>query len=185
MLPAVAATVATAIATVETAATTFATAAATTVAATATAAAATTAVAAATTAAATTVAAASATATTACRTFFTWTGFIDSKLTAHEFLAVLSIDRGIHGFCRVHGHEGKATRTAAFAIHREEDFGDTTVLGKQLTNVLFLSGEGQIAHVHLGIHIFRCWVQSSASCQNQPRSSVYEHQRIQNHLMND
>jgi hypothetical protein len=76
----------------------------------------------------------------------------------------LRIDRSVHGFCGVHGHEGKATRTAAFTVHRQEDFGDATILGEQLTNVLFLSGEGQIAHIHLGIHIV-------VECSRLPRAS--------------
>lgn len=109
-----------------------------------------------TTAAATTVAATATAAaiTTACGTLFTGTSFVDGKLSAHEFLAVLRVDRGIHGFCGIHGNEGKPTWAAALAVHRQEDFGDATVLGEQLTNVLLLSGEGQIAHIHLGIHIF-------------------------------
>ena len=152
--------------TVIAAATTAALAAAVTVAATATAAATVTTTATAVTIAATataatttvTTTAAAAVATTAtaaaCRAFFTRTCFVDGELAAHEFLAVLRVDRSIHGFCGVHGHEGEPARASALAVHRQEDFGDATVLGEQLTNVLLLSGEGQIAHVHLGIHIF-------------------------------
>jgi hypothetical protein len=156
-------------ATTAAAATTVAAAAATTVAAaaattTVAAAAATTTVAAAASAAATTVAAAAsaaaatvaATATaaaTTCWALFFRTGFIDCEVATSEILAIQTLNCSRHGLRSIHANESKATWASAFTVNWEKDVCDNAELGEKLADIDIASFEGEIPHVHLGIHI--------------------------------
>ena len=169
----------TAAAAIATATITTATAAAT-VAATATAAATTT-VTATATAAATTVTATTAAATKAAWTLFLRTSFIDGQGTALEVEAVQGLDSRLHRLCRRHGHESKATWAAGFAVHRKVDVGDITILREQFTHVEFGRAEGQIAHIHLGIHyqVISSGLDSLLIPDMAPDAGFNAHHRIQ------
>ncbi len=136
------------------------TTAATTVAAATTTAAATTCSAAATTVAATACAAAATTvAATACAAaaattwaLFTRTGFIDCEQTTTEIFAIQARNGSLHRFRGVHADKRKPTRTTAVTIDRKEDICYAAVLREKICD--FLSGgfEGEVPHIHLGIH---------------------------------
>ena len=145
-------TAATTVATTATATTSSATtsSATTSSATTATAASATTATAA--SAAATIATASAATTTEASGAFFTRAGFIDREKSTAKIFAIQASDRGLHGIGCVHADEGKSTRAAAIAIHRQENIGDASELAEKVGNILGGGFEGQVAHIHLGIH---------------------------------
>jgi len=154
--------------------------AATTVAA-ATAAAATAAAATATAATSTAVATAAATATTAAttaategRTFFTWACFVDSQGAALELLAVERLDGGFHAFFVRHRDEGESTWATGFAIHDEAYFGDCSVLAEKFVEIALSAGEGEIPHIHLGVH-------SAFADRPAAASSTVPEDRVSNH----
>ena len=107
------------------------------------------------TAFATTVAATATAATTvaACWAIFFRTGFIDGQVATTEVFFVEATDGFIHGGLGVHGHESKATRTTGVAVHGQVDVSNGAVVGEEGADVVFGGSEGQIAHIHFGIHI--------------------------------
>jgi hypothetical protein len=150
----VAATAITAIPLLTTAAAATTAAVAATATAAATTAVATTATAAATTAVATTATAATTTATAeAAWAFFFRTCFVNGEVTTTKIFAIQPLNRGSHSFWSVHRDESETTRAAAFTIDWEEDVGNGAKLGEKLTNIYIGSFEGEIPHIHLGVHI--------------------------------
>ena len=148
-----------AIATVTATVAATATAAATTVTAAATAAATTTVTATAAAAAAATVTAATATAaaaTTVSWAFFTWAGFVDGQRTAHEILAVESLDDGVSTLPIGHGGERETAWAAGHFVHHNEDFAHLAVLREEITDVLFSGIEGKISDVEFVVHCLWC-----------------------------
>jgi hypothetical protein len=139
------------------AATTAAVAATATAAATTAVATTATAAAAATTAVATTATAATAATTTATAeaawAFFFRTCFVNGEVTTTKIFAIQPLNRGSHSFWSVHRDESETTRAAAFTIDWEEDVGNGAKLGEKLTNIYIGSFEGEIPHIHLGVHI--------------------------------
>ena len=103
-------------------------------------------------AAATIATASAATTTEASGAFFTRAGFIDREKSTAKIFAIQASDRGLHGIGCVHADEGKSTRAAAIAIHRQENIGDASELAEKVGNILGGGFEGQVAHIHLGIH---------------------------------
>ena len=106
---------------------------------------------------ATTTATEAATATAAAATeaagaLFLGTSLIDAELATAEVLAVEAVDGCRHFLGRAHGDEGEAARTTGDAIHWKEDVGHGAELGKEGLDVLLSGCEGQIAHIHFGVH---------------------------------
>jgi hypothetical protein len=135
------------------AATTTAAVAATATAAATTAAVAATATAATTTAVATTATAATTTTAEAAWALFFRTCFVNGEVTTTKIFAIQPLNRGSHSFWSVHRDESETTRAAAFTIDWEEDVGNGAKLGEKLTNIYVGSFEGEIPHIHLGVHI--------------------------------
>jgi ribosomal protein L18 len=153
LLVAISAATTTAEAAATSAAATTAVAAATSAAATATTVAAATSAAAATTAPAAT-ATTSATTTEAARTVFTRARFVDGQLAALPAHPIDGLDGCVHGFWSVHAHKGKTTWAPRLTIHRQMDVRYFSVLGKKLAQLNVGSLEGEIPHIHLGVHIY-------------------------------
>ena len=114
----------------------------------------------ATTAATATVAAATAAATTTTATattegwaFFTWTSFVHGKRAALERLAIEVTDSVVHAGLVCHRDESEATWASGFAVHNEAHFGDCAVGAEKFMKIALSDVEGQIAHIHFGIHI--------------------------------
>lgn len=109
------------------------------------------------TATAATTTAATATTTTAAattvgRAIFTGTGFVHGQRATVPLLAIELLDGIVHAFLGVHRHEGKATGTVGFAVHDDGDFIHLAALAEEFADVGFSGIEGQIAHIHFGIH---------------------------------
>ena len=136
------------------AATTAAVAAATSAAATTTAVAAATSATAATAPAATATTTTAATTTEAAWTVFTRACFVDGKLAALPAHPIDGLDGCVHGFWSVHAHKGKTTWAPRLTIHRQMDVRYFSVLGKKLAQLNVGSLEGEIPHIHLGVHIY-------------------------------
>jgi hypothetical protein len=131
------------------------TAASATVATTATAAA-TTIVAAATSAAATAATAAVTTVATAAalRAFFTGTCFVNCEGTTEEFLAVEALNRCIHFFYSFHRNESEAAGAARLTVFDDENVTYGSVCFEKLMDITISCVVGQIAYIHLCIHLF-------------------------------
>jgi hypothetical protein len=74
-------------------------------------------------------------------------GFVDSQFAAIMALAVQGVDGAPAFFGAAHGDEGEAARAAGHAVRDHVGFGDMTVLGEELVQVLFGGLEGKISHV--------------------------------------
>jgi len=98
----------------------------------------------ATKAAAATTAPATEAATAAARAL-TLTRFIDAQGPAAEILTVQGADRGIAARI-VHLNEPETARTLGLAIRDQLDRRHRTMLREQVTQFIFRSTEGQIAH---------------------------------------
>jgi hypothetical protein len=131
------------------------------------------------TAAATTVTAATTTAVAAAsRTFFLRTGFIDGELAAHEIFFVQAMDRFAHRGRGVHGDEGETTWAARDVIDWQEEIGHRAEIREELTEVCFRGREGQVAHIHFGIHIVVLNAGNHGENCYKLRLRISEHQRI-------
>ena len=153
------ATLAIATVTATVAATAAAAATVTAAATTTTATAAATVTAAAAAAATATVSAATATAAAAAtvsRAFFTWAGFVDGQRTAHEILAVESLDDSVSTLPIGHGGERETAWAAGHFVHHDEDFAHLAVLREEITDVLFSGIEGKISDVEFIVHCLWC-----------------------------
>ena len=100
-----------------------------------------------------------ATATAAARTtaeatwsLLTRTRFVDGKIATAKVLAVETLDGSVHCLRGVHADKGKATGAPSVAIHRKEHIGDRAVLAEEVRDFLGSGLEGEIPHIHFGIH---------------------------------
>jgi hypothetical protein len=114
-------------------------------------------VAAATSAAAT--AAATAAVTTAAtaaalRAFFTGTCFVNCEGTTEEFLAVEALNRCIHFFYSFHRNESEAAGAARLTVFDDENVAYGTMCFEKLTDISVSGIVGQIAYIHLCIHLY-------------------------------
>ncbi len=110
----------------------------------------------------TTTATAETTATTAAATkattatlwtLFTRACFVDCQVTAHELSSVKTFDRRIHFFDCSHGNESEATRATRLTILDDENVAYSAMCFEELTDFAIVGVVGQIAYIHLCIHI--------------------------------
>ena len=106
-------------------------------------------------------AAASATATVAATTtaaatgwtFFFRTSFIDCEIATTEILAIETLNCSRHGLRSIHANKSETTWASTFTVNWEKDVCNNAKLGEKLADIDIASFEGEIPHVHLGIHI--------------------------------
>src|SRR5579859_3158195 len=82
----------------------------------------------------------------AARAFFARPGRVDGNDAAAQFRPVQGGDGFLRLLAGAHGHKTKAARAAGGAIHHQVGFGDGTVRGESIVQVVLGDAEGKIAH---------------------------------------